>query len=988
MAENNSTNRIVDTEINIKQEDGSFMTIHPVTKESNIIPEEGKESLRESKFDDVNIYYDEENEVNVIEFYANGKLVKTLEFVGGGGSLKSGTLTSTISEKFSIQESESVVIPYVFNTTNIGDATLYVYVVCGEKSKELEYTVKRIGAGSVNIGQLDKGINTITFYVVDFLGQMTNSITCTVVCGAMEITSTFDENQDFNTYSAISIPVSLSSLDSTATMVMNVNIDGVDYTQQATEGYNSFSYPSDIKTVGVHRVKIQVVSEDYSSNILEYNVVIVDNTQILLSTSDTSLTIEEGNNVEFNYRISTIGQNMFNVTYTVNGELYKELEGVLGTNKFSAVYSDFPKGNYTIRITASSTDGSMVGYLDVAVNIIENSFKRLDFVRSGLQAYFNMARKTNQDQVLDVLESEVIADNGKIARLKLHDYNYSTNGWINGRLVNNGISWAEIENYLPLEDNAPNGFTFEIQFTSYNAGDNNARVVDCVDPNSGYGFYIDSEKAYFKSEANALKTYFTDRSDMRISFVVHRTSTYLDADGNRQNNPMLQTFINGIFTEVAMLSDSGTGGNKILESVTSTSSLLINTDSLKEVFGSNEIKSILIYNRPLEHEEVLQNYMADIDNLVEQKAVYDKNYVTINQVLPTIYFNDTEIGNHATMTKDIKQWINVVYVSPDVEKYGPSFDLICQTAWQGTSSLQYPVKNYKLKTYEYETDEEGNPINTNDPSTFKKVKLDMFGARDGNGFKENVFCMKADYMDSSHCRNTGTARLVNDFLFDGHPNPAKQADPMTRDTINGFPVQLYVNGEWYGVYNFNHDKSCTKTLGLETHEGTVRWEIKANSNTSEGAFHKTWEEGNITDIYKKILSDFEIVYDEDAFGSWDIVDDELILEDDATGEYDVTKYYDELNIPYEGETVIGNYRDYAILSFARFIQFVADTEDEEEYREKSPQYFDVEQACRYYLNVLTLGMIDNFAKNCIVNMYGDDIWWFSFYDMDKLTLSM
>ena len=28
-------------------------------------------------------------------------------------------------------------------------------------------------------------------------------------------------------------------------------------------------------------------------------------------------------------------------------------------------------------------------------------------------------------------------------------------------------------------------------------------------------------------------------------------------------------------------------------------------------------------------------------------------------------------------------------------------------------------------------------------------------------------------------------------------------------------------------------------------------------------------------------------------------------------------------------------------------------------------------------------MIDNFAKNCIINMYGDDIWWFSFYDMDS-----
>lgn len=977
-------NNIVDTEVNVRQEDGSYLTIHPVTKESNIIPGEGQKPLRDCKFDDVITYFDEVNEVNVMDFYANSNKVKSIEFIGGNGRPKPGTITSTIPEKFSVREGEAIVLPFVFDTPNRGDATLFVSIICGEKTKELEYPVKRIGAGSVNIGALDKGINEISFYIVDILGQMTNIINTTVVCGSIEISSSFDANQDFNSYAAISIPFDLSALDKNAQMVLTANVDGINYTQQANSGYNSFNFPAEKKTVGVHHITMQVTSADFKSNILEYNIIIVDNTQILVSTQNTSITIEEGNDIEIPFRISTIGQNIFKVTYTVNGELYKELDGILGNNMFNGLYSDFPKGNYTIRITAYSIDETMSGYLDIAVNVIENSFKRIEFVKPGLQAWFNMSRKSNMDKDRDVLESEVLTDVGKRARLRLHDYNYSTNGWINGYLVNNGISWAEIENYIPLEDNAPNGFTFEIQFKSFNAGDNNARVVDCIDGNTGYGFFVDSEKAGFKSESNELKTFYTDRTNMRISFVVHRTSTYVDGEGVRRSNPMLQTFINGLFTEVAMLSDSGSGGNKVLENVTSNSPLIINTDSLKELFGSNEIKTILIYNRPLEHEEILQNLMADIDNLVEQKHVYDKNYVTINQDLPTLYFNDTEIGNHDTMTKDIKQWINIVYVSPNRELYGPSFDLICQTSWQGTSSLQYPVKNYKFKSYDYNRDENGDIIEAdrNNPKTYKKVKLDMFSGRDGNGYPETTFCLKCDYMDSSHCRNTGTARLVNDFLFDGHPNPAKQIDPKTRDTINGFPVQLYVNGQWYGVYNFNHDKSCTKTLGLETKDDTVRWEIKANSDTSEGAFFKTWDSSNVMDIYKKILSDFEIVYDEDAFGSWDIVDGELILEDDATGEYDVTKYYDELGIPHEG-TVIGNYRDYAILSLARFINFVSETKDPEEYRRRASEYFDIEQACRYYLNVMTLGMIDNFAKNCIINMYGDDIWWFSFYDMDS-----
>ena len=123
-------------------------------------------------------------------------------------------------------------------------------------------------------------------------------------------------------------------------------------------------------------------------------------------------------------------------------------------------------------------------------------------------------------------------------------------------------------------------------------------------------------------------------------------------------------------------------------------------------------------------------------------------------------------------------------------------------------------------------------------------------------------------------------------------------------------------------------------------------------------------------IYNNINSDFEIVYDEDAF-------------EDNTGEYDVTRYYDELGIYHSG-TVIGGYYDYAILSLARYIQFVSDTTDEEEYRRRAPQYFNVDRACRYYLHVMTMGMIDNFAKNTIINMYGDDVWWYSFYDLDRI----
>lgn len=960
----------VDSEITMKQPDGSMLRIHPYTKEENLLTG-GKKPLRKCKFDDVETYVDEESEENVMNFFADGEIVKTVTFTGGGG-LKGGTITSSLPERMTIKENEVVVIPYVFDTPNRGEATLYVSVVCGEKSKEIEFPIKKVGAGTVNIGTVDKGYNEISVYAVDFLGQMTNVFRFVVVCGALEITSTFDDVRDFNTYSPIYIPFNVSSLDKNEEKVLTVDIDGREFTKTAVEGYNSYTYPDELKTTGIHHVTLKVTTKDFTSNLLEYDIVIVDASQILVSSKNSTMSVEEGTDIKIEYRISTIGHTMFNVTYLVDGQEYKHQDGKLGINTFTGPYVDFPKGNHTVTIRVSTIDGNISGELTCNTQVTPSSFKRIEFVKPGLQAHFNMSTKSNQDKDRNILESEVLTDSGKRAVLELHDYNYSTNGWIDGRLVNNGISWAEVKNFLPLEDNVPNGFTFEIQFESSNAGDNDAVVVDCTGDDTPYkGFKIDSEKALLITESNKLKTFYTDKTNMRISFVVNRKSTYIDKDGTRKPNPMVQTYVNGMFTDVAMLSDTGSGSSTILESIANSNSILLNTDKSHKLFGNNKIKTILVYNRALEHEEILQNLMADIDNIVEQKRKYDKNYVTINQDLPTMYFNDTEIGKHENMTKSTKQWINITYVSPNVELYGPSFDLVCQTSWQGTSSLAYPIKNYKFKAYDYLRDEEGNIIeeSKNDPKTYKKQKLDMFSKRDGNGYPETTFCLKADYMDSSHCRNTGTARLVNDFLFDGNPNPAKKIDPKTRDTINGFPIQLYVNGEWIGIYNFNHDKSCTKSLGLETIPHTVRWEIKANSDTSEGAFHVTWDKNDVNDIYKKILADFEIVYDEDAF-------------EDETGEYDVTKYYDEIGIPHDG-TVMGTYKDYAILSLARFINFVGKTEDKEEFRRRAPEYFDIKQACRYYLNVMTLGMIDNFAKNCIINMYGDDIWWFNFYDMDS-----
>ena len=945
-----------------------------MNKIENALYQIRKDELR--KYDDVTV--EQISGTNLLSFYANGVKQKSVEI----NSLVAtrGTLSTSYPENSSIGEKETVVIPYTFNTENMGNATLFVSVTVGSSTKEIEFPVTKLGTGSVNLGTLSKGINYISMYVIDAANKATNIVELTIICGSLDITSTFDDGQDYMNYSTINIPFNVSALDDSE-MTLNATIDGILYTKTVSNGYNVFTYPAEMKTVGVHHVVLQVASDTFNSNILEYNIVIINSTTLLVSSSSSIHSIEEGLAVSVPYRISINGQTMFNVKYYINNALYSQEQVSVGVNTFLGDYRNFSVGDYPLRIVASTLDGSITGSLELTIRITPGYFKRITHVTAGLQAYFNMSSKTNYSLDKEVLLSEVRNDAGVIPKLVLHDYNFSSNGWMDGRLVSNGKAWAEMIDYLPLEDNVESGFTFDILYSSNNVGNNNARVIDCTGEDAPFpGFCIDSEKAMLTTESNKLSSFYTDQTDTRITFVVNRTSTYyeeyiIDENGysilnpnpTYKPNPMVQIYVDGIFTEVAMLSDQIVGASKVFESIANESRLLINTDKEFKNFGNNSIKSIRIYNRPLSHEDVLQNYIADHDDLTDQKAIYEKNYVTADKDMPTIHIYDTDIGRCELMTKDTKQWVNIVYTSPNKDLFGESFDLMGQCQWQGTSSLAYSTKNYKFKLYDWARDENGDIIEEtrNIPDTYSKKKINMYPA-DGNGHLENTFCLKADFMDSSHCRNTGTARLVNDLLFYGYDNPAKQIDPKTRDTINGFPCNLYINNKWMGIFNFNHDKSCTKTLGMETIPNTVRWEVKANSDTSAGAFYKTWT--NVEECYAAILADFEIVYDEDAF-------------EDKTGEYDVTKYYDELGFAHNG-TVKGSYYDYAILSLARFVNFV-DGADEETWLANSDKYFNKIQACRYYLNTMTLGLIDNFAKNCIINMYGDDIWWFSFYDLDS-----
>ena len=233
-------------------------------------------------------------------------------------------------------------------------------------------------------------------------------------------------------------------------------------------------------------------------------------------------------------------------------------------------------------------------------------------------------------------------------------------------------------------------------------------------------------------------------------------------------------------------------------------------------------------------------------------------------------------------------------------------------------------------------------------------------------------------MESSHCRNTGLAKFISDCLYSKNSkdtmNPMqwynKQNGVMVdvRDTINGFPCRLIMNNVKYatdgsissiettdyGIFNFNLDKGCTNSFGLdnEVFPQCASYEITANSDISAGAFVP----------YVANESQTELQYLQESF--------ELRYPD----EKDVGKDYGYLGMVIDGELN----SEYGL---KRVVDFIGNSTDED-FKANFDKYFNKHYTFRYFLLVILLGMVDNLGKNLMLDTWDGKIWYPRFYDLD------
>ena len=391
-------------------------------------------------------------------------------------------------------------------------------------------------------------------------------------------------------------------------------------------------------------------------------------------------------------------------------------------------------------------------------------------------------------------------------------FDWQSNGWTGDALkLTNGAN-VEI-GYKPFGNDATTtGATYEMELTCTNVTDRRGTVVDCMA--GGVGFRLTTQEALMRTGAGSeVGTKFASGLTLKIAFVVQE----------KKAARLMMLYVNGILCGAKQYA--------------STDSLLQEEPTNIKITSESadvEVRNMRVYNRALGDDEELSNYMVDRPTSDEMVVLFEKNQVMDDEG------TDVDIDKLRAMGKSVMRIVGDVNlvnqtnnkkfeVPVDIyfySAYGKEYDFIiyqCGLRIQGTSSTTYPRKNYRIyfsRSTKYGTKLYVNGVEVADfKYSFKP------GAR-----PIDIFCLKADFSDSSSTHNTGAVRIVNDIWkrcgWLTPPQMAYKGNYDVRIGVDGFPIDLFYDnngtGEnvYLGKYNFNNEKSGSGIIyGFEGIEG-------------------------------------------------------------------------------------------------------------------------------------------------------------------------
>ena len=391
-------------------------------------------------------------------------------------------------------------------------------------------------------------------------------------------------------------------------------------------------------------------------------------------------------------------------------------------------------------------------------------------------------------------------------------FDWQSNGWTGDALkLTNGAN-IEIGCKPFGNDATTTGATYEMELTCTNVTDRKGTVVDCMAGN--VGFRLTTQEALMRTGAGSeVGTKFASGMTLKIAFVVQE----------KKGNRLMELYVNGILSGAKQYAPT----DSLLQD--EPANIKITSES-----ADVEVRNLRVYNRALGDDEELSNYMVDRPTSDEMVVLFEKNQVMDDEG------TDVDIDKLRAMGKSVMRIVGDVNlvnqtnnkkfeVPVDIyfySAYGKEYDFIiyqCGLRIQGTSSTTYPRKNYRIyfsRSTKYGTKLYVNGVEVADfKYSFKP------GAR-----PIDIFCLKADFSDSSSTHNTGAVRIVNDIWkrcgWLTPPQMAYKGYYDVRIGVDGFPIDLFYDnngtGEnvYLGKYNFNNEKSGSGIIyGFEGIEG-------------------------------------------------------------------------------------------------------------------------------------------------------------------------
>ena len=333
--------------------------------------------------------------------------------------------------------------------------------------------------------------------------------------------------------------------------------------------------------------------------------------------------------------------------------------------------------------------------------------------------------------------------------------------------------------------------------------------------------------------------------------------------------------------------------------------------------------------------EVLTHFFVaddDYDVSVFVSSSYNAGYVQVyrpitEQMYETPFLktgDNLEISKPQTLIKlefttkdEIPTSVNVFAKGEMIFKFeNITFKKFCKISVQGSSSAVYPKKNWTIAMF-------------NNLEMTEKFSLSV-----NNSIYTNEWVYKANYIDASMMRNIAAYRLWKEMekvrsgyikrdiekSYDYVGN--NSFDTKATGVPDGFPCELYINGEWYGIGMFN--------LGKKKENYNLN-DTLANHIQIETAYHQM---------------DFT----------------NLVLGEDYN-----------FRSPKNITSVAQN-------SVIQFMQ-VANSSDAE-FKTKAPLVFDVANLIDYYILCQLLFLPDNLGNNIMLTRWKDKFVFFP-YDLDN-----